>query len=77
MPYSAGLLASVTLATLLAKVDAGVAVDVRVAGISEALARFITSVKKLGEVIRLAFSKARSRICTRRKTRRKKEGIRN
>ena len=27
-------------------------------------------VKELGEVMRLAFSKARSRICTRRKTRR-------
>ena len=30
-------------------------------------------VKELGEVIKLAFSKARSRICTRRKTRRKEK----
>ena len=31
------------------------------------------SVKKLGEIMRLAFSKARSRIYTRRKTRRKEK----
>ena len=42
LPYSAGLLASVTLATLLAGVDAGVVVDTRVAGISGALARSTT-----------------------------------
>ena len=38
LPYSAGLLASATSATLLAGVDAGVAVDARVAGTSGALA---------------------------------------
>ena len=38
LPYSAGLLASVTSATLLAGVDAGVAVDASVAGTSGALA---------------------------------------
>ena len=43
LPYSAGLLASVTLATLLARVDAGVVVDTRVAGTSGALARSTTS----------------------------------
>lgn len=42
LPYSAGLLASVTSATLLAGVDAGVAVDARVTGISRALARSTT-----------------------------------
>ena len=43
LPYSAGLLASVTLATLLTGVDAGVAVDTRVIGISGALAGSTTS----------------------------------
>ena len=38
---------------------------------------FYLNVKELGEVMRLAFLKARSRICTRRKTKRKEEGIRN
>ena len=42
LPYSAGLLASVTSATLLAGVDAGVAVDASVAGTSGALARSTT-----------------------------------
>ena len=43
LPYSAGLLASVTSATLLAGVDAGVAVDASVTGISGALAGSTTS----------------------------------
>ena len=42
LPYSTGLLASVTSATLLAGVDAGVAVDARVAETSGALARSTT-----------------------------------
>ena len=42
LPYSAGLLASVTSATLLAGVDAGVVVDASVAGTSGALARSTT-----------------------------------